>query len=286
MNIHLSVAPNCIRCGRCVRVCPSQIFEQQAPQGDVSVVHPQTCIVCGHCAAVCPVGAVRHGNFPPETIHPIDRNILPTAEQVLLLCRARRSMRAFTQTPIPEERLEQILEAAHRAPTASNLQQVGFTLITDPERLHQVSAYTIGIFASVARRLENRLIRPILSRMMPQLYGYLPTFRRMEREFDRGNDPILRGATALLLIHTPKENRFGCQDANLAYQNGSLMAESLGVGQFYTGFVCSAIAQDNKKTLNRTLGIGGSVHAGMALGMPAVRFDNYIDKKPIRVTRF
>lgn len=96
---------------------------------------------------------------------------------------------------------------------------------------------------------------------------------------------ILRNATALILIHTPGNSRFGCQDANLAYQNGSLMAESLGVSQFYTGFVCSAIHQDKQGKLAKILGIQGKIHAGMALGMPAFEFPNYIDKKDIEVNR-
>ena len=71
----------------------------------------------------------------------------------------------------------------------------------------------------------------------------------------------------------------------MAYQNGSLMAESLGVSQFYTGFVCSAIQQDKQEKLVKLLGIQGKIHAGMALGMPAFRFPNYIDKKDIEVNR-
>ena len=35
------------------------------------------------------------------------------------------------------------------------------------------------------------------------------------------------------------------------------MAECLGVSQFYTGFVCSAIEQDKKGTLEKKLGIDG-----------------------------
>ena len=104
-------------------------------------------------------------------------------------------------------------------------------------------------------------------------------------EFDKGNDLILRGATAVILIHTPSESRFGCQDANLAYQNGSLMAESLGVAQFYTGFVCSAVEQDRNRRLAKMLGISGKIRAGMALGIPAFRYPNYIDRKDINVTK-
>lgn len=121
---------------------------------------------------------------------------------------------------------------------------------------------------------------------IPDGYHYLPTFHRLEDAHARGKDLILRGATALLLIHTPRNNRFGSADANLAYQNASLMAEALGVNQFYTGFICSALAQDRKHRLEKALGIDEHIHAGMALGMPLFRFPNYIDKKEIRLKRW
>ena len=278
-------AESCIRCGKCVRVCPSKIFTQPASGGEIGLQGIGSCIVCGHCVAVCPTGSVEHGDFPPQKVHPVDRELLPSPEQVMLLCKARRSNRAFTAKPVPEETLDRILEAAHRAPTASNLQRVAFTLVTDPEKLHAISAFTVGVFASILRKLENPLLKPVLKRIAPQLYGYVPHFKRLISEFDKGNDLILRGATAVILIHTPSESRFGCQDANLAYQNGSLMAESLGGAQFYTGFVCSAVEQDRNRRLAKMLGISGKIRAGMALGIPAFRYPNYIDRKDINVTK-
>ncbi len=260
------------------------IFRQPGKSEAITLQNPETCIVCGHCAAVCPTGSVVHPDFPTEKIHTIDRASLPTPEQVLLLCKTRRSNRAFSGKPVPKEMLEQILEAAHRAPTASNTQQVAFTLITSPEKLRAISDFTIDTFYSVAKTLENPLLKPVLKRLLPQVYRYLPTFRRLKTEYDKGNDLILRNASAVLFIHTPKESRFGCEDANLAYQNGSLMAESLGVSQFYTGFVCSALKQGDKKRLLSALGIAGTVHAGMALGIPDFFYPNYMDKQPLRAT--
>ena len=263
MEVSLSIDDaTCIRCGRCVRVCPSVIFTQAAPKRPVGVQHPNTCIVCGHCVAACPTGSVRHGDFPEEKVHPVDRGGLP----------------------FPERALGMIVEAAHRAPTASNLQQVAFTLVTDPDTLRRITAFTVETFASVVRKLENPLLKPLLKVFVGGAYRYLPNFHRLIGEYGEGRDLILRGATAVLLIHTPDGSRFGCQDSNLAYQNASLMAESLGVSQFYTGFVCSAAGQAGHG-LEKLLGIDGKIHAGMAMGMPAFRFPNYVDRREVELRR-
>lgn len=276
----------CIKCGKCVKVCPAGIFTQPEPRAEIGVSNLPYCIVCGHCVAACPTESVIHDDFPPEKVHKIDRIILPTPEAVMLLCKARRSNRALTKTPVPAGYLDMILEAAHRAPTASNMQQVRFTLITTPEKLDIVVRYTLGRFKALRNMLGNPIVKPFIKAFAPALYPMLGRFDKMLEQYDAGEDPILRGATALILIHTPKGSRFGRDDANLALQNGSLMAESIGVSQFYTGFVCTAARRDKKKRLERMFGIEGEIQAGLALGMPAFKYPNYIDKKDIEVERF
>jgi nitroreductase len=243
------------------------------------------CISCGHCVAVCPSSSVIHSEFPAAKVHAIDYTSYPSPDQFILLCKARRSNRVFSNKPIPSDSLDLILEAAHRAPTASNMQQVSFTLITDPEKIRLITEFTIGVLSSNVKKLTNPLLKPFLKRIMPDAYRYVPLFGRLKKELEIGNDPIIRKATAVLLIHTPTSNRFGYADANLAYQNGSLMAETLGVSQFYLGFVCAAIKQEKHGSLAKLLGIDGTIHSAMALGMPVFRYPNYIDRKEIEVTK-
>lgn len=276
---------SCIKCGKCIKVCPSILFSQNSETSLVEIESIDGCISCGHCVASCPTDSVQHSDFPSEKVHAINYSTMPTPEQMLLLCKARRPNRAFSSKQIPSEMLDLILEAAHAAPTASNMQQIEFTLVTSPDKLRQITDFTIGVFGSIVSRLENPFLKPFLRRVMPGVYKYIPAFNRLIAEREKGRDMILRGATAVLFIHAPKKNRFGCMDANLAYQNGSLMAESLGVSQFYTGFVCSAIQQDKQNKLAEILGIEGTIHAGMALGLPQFRFPKYIDKNDIKVNK-
>lgn len=273
----------CIKCGKCVRVCPVNIFVQESKNSAVTPEAIDHCISCGHCVAVCPTKSVIHSVFPEEKVHPIDYSQMPTPEQVMLLCKARRSNRAFSTKPVPKEYHDQILEAAHRAPTASNIQQVSFLLVTDPGKIKQMSEFTLDIFTKVIKKLENPLLRPILKKVMPDAYKYVPTFKALKEQYSQGNDMIMRGASSVLIVYTPKRNRFGLIDSNLAYQNASLMAESLGVSQFYMGFVYSATKQSGGDKLAKLLGLDGTIHAAMAMGMPSFRFPNYIDKKDINL---
>ncbi len=171
------------------------------------------------------------------------------------------------------------MEAAYRTPTASNNQELSFTVITDPEKLKLISAYTIDWMSKMVRSLG--LIRPVLKIAAPEVLPIMSKFRSNTEQYRKGNDLILRGCSAVIFFQAPRKERFGREDANLAYQNASLMAESLGVSQFYTGFVCSV---SNKKPLMKSLGIADEIYAGMALGMPSFTFDKCIDRKPARVS--
>jgi len=269
---------SCIACGKCVQVCPAGIMVRSTDGKGIEAVRTDRCIGCGHCVDVCPTGSVIHSDFPPQRVHTVDTGRLPAPEQVLELIRARRSNRALTPHPIPDEALQRIVEAARYAPTASNSRQVSFTLVTEPEQLRRIADFTVGVFASTARKLLHPVVRTLLKPLRPDLYRYAARFAEIEREHEAGNDPILRRATALLIIHTPASNRFGCEDANLAYQNASLMAESLGVSQIYMGFVLTAARMGRKNAFARIAGITGRPQAIMALGIPAFRYSKYTER--------
>lgn len=54
--------------------------------------------------------------------------------------RARRNVRNYTSDPVSEEHLRRIAEAGWRAPSASNRQHWDFVVVTDRERLSDLSS--------------------------------------------------------------------------------------------------------------------------------------------------
>lgn len=280
MNIEIN-KEKCRVCGSCEAICPSRVFKKE--DGKMRVHHIHACIECGHCLAVCHDEAIIHSSFPPSKLHKIDKEKLPSAESVLELCRSRRSNRAFSARSVPREMLDKILSAAHTAPTASNAQGVEYTVITSREHLEFIRRHTIKGYEKMYRMLAMPVVKQLVKIFAPKTYYMRKKIKRVIKEDKKGRDIVLRGATAVLLIHTPRDSRFGRDDANLAYQNASLMAESLGVSQFYGGFICSVVRRDKKRTLEKHFGIEGSVQAVMALGMPSVKFHSYIDRKELKV---
>lgn len=281
MKNTIEITEACIGCGRCARVCPSSVIEHRGGERSrlaVAIVRSDECIACGHCAAVCPAGALRHQAFPPEKLHAFSRADLPAPEAVELLVAARRSSRVFTDEAVPHEYLERIAAAAHRAPSASNGRSLRYALATSPEALRCLSEFTLEVFTGKMRLLKNPLLKPVLRRIFAGAYRYIPTVERLRDNYAAGRDGILRGAKAVLLVYAPDGGMMTLADANLAYQNASLVAETLGVGQFYTGFVCMA-ASMRRGELERRLGLDGRIYAAMALGMPALRFAKYVDRE-------
>lgn len=276
LRIDINLA-TCIKCGHCAGVCPMKILVQNESTKDIAVQYLENCIICGQCAAICPTNALKHSEFPPETLHRIDAKELPSPEALELLIRSRRSNRAFSEKPIPVDSLMRIMQAAHRAPTGSNSQTVEFTLVRSADKLKEIEEYTVSVFETALKALKAMTVKSE-EKADPELMSMI---RKLSMVIGSPGS-VLRKATAVLFIHASPKASTGEMDCNLAYQNGSLMAEALGVSQFYTGFVLAAYAKDPEKALSKIIGTDQIVYAGMALGMPKYHFKKYMDKKPLR----
>ena len=57
---------------------------------------------------------------------------------------ARQSVRAYQSTPVPEEKLQALLEAANRAPSAGNFQAFEIYVVTDLKQRQALAGATFG----------------------------------------------------------------------------------------------------------------------------------------------
>jgi nitroreductase/NAD-dependent dihydropyrimidine dehydrogenase PreA subunit len=250
-------AAKCRKDGLCVAVCPSKVLTADSQGGPV-LTDPDLCNDCGHCLAVCPHGALRHERIP-ATVAPRIRQ-WPSPEAVDGLLLGRRSIRCYADKPVSRELLSDLLEVASHAPTASNAQEIRWIVTDDPARVRELAGLTVAWFA------RQPTIRPVHKK-------YLALW-------DQGLDTFLRGAPALALIHTENGFAFGAADCGIALTFLELAAVSRGLGTCWAGLLTMAAAGD--ATLHQALGLpeGHTLHGGLMLGYPALRYAGVPPRNP------
>ena len=285
----VSIDPvRCKRCGTCIVSCSESVFEQLENGRPPEVVQGNLCISCGHCVVTCPADAIVHDAFPPGTILPIDASAVPSYVQVRELLRSRRSVRLFKDTPISQDALDAVLDAARLAPSAHNLQEVRYVVVREKAVLEKITESTVGYVTRLAKQIRNPAIRALyrlaLSREeIESAMLMLPDFDFVGAAFRKGRDPILHGAPCVLIAYARRSINFPESNAAVALHNAALATHALGLGGFMLGYVVGACKRD--KTIPKLLGIprGHDVYAGLALGHPAIAFPKWIQRRPLEI---
>jgi len=82
----------------------------------------------------------------------------PSPESVLALLKGRRSIRRYRPDPVPDEMVEQLLEAGRWAPSASNRQPWTFIVVRDEAVRRQVAQHAAYYFLRWAHVEEAPLL--------------------------------------------------------------------------------------------------------------------------------
>ena len=115
---------------------------------------------------------------------------------VLELIKTRRSVRSFTDEPVSEDILRELVEAGCWAPTAGNMQVWQFVVVRDKDKQKKLQRFSPGLF------------------VLPAALIVICTDR--ERAFARGGE-MARDVLSLC-------------DASMAAQNIMLAAHAMGLG--------------------------------------------------------
>ena len=87
-----------------------------------------------------------------------DHSIFPSPEETLALMKGRRSIRRYSDEPVPEELLAQVLEAGRWAPSASNRQPWKFIVIREQAVRQAVAEHAAYFFIKWAHVAEAPVI--------------------------------------------------------------------------------------------------------------------------------
>jgi nitroreductase len=129
-------------------------------------------------------------------------------ESIMDIIKKRKSIRIYKDKALPKDVINSILEAAKYAPTARNMQELEYKVVTGKALMTKLSD---GIMKAVQKEGTPLKGPP----------GARPDF--------------FHGAPLLILITAPKDNHWAPTDAALAVQNIMLYATSQNLGSCFIG---------------------------------------------------
>jgi len=147
----------CKRCFTCTKTCPMLIFAKKDKESIPDILNDnlQFCLLCGHCVAICPNGAITHDSFPPGSIVPVRREVLPSAEQVIEMLRMRRSIREFKDKPVERDLIERVIDMARCAPSDHNRQDTEYIVVQERSTLDKIVQLSTAYYENLVGMFHN-----------------------------------------------------------------------------------------------------------------------------------
>lgn len=248
----------CTGCGLCASNCAVHAI---VPSEDGTYRCNKTwCFACGQCVALCPTGAPSMPGL--EAPIPYDSASFDLDPRTLLnAMRFRRSIRHFTGEKATRQELELLLEAGRCAPTSTNSQTIGFTVLD--EEFETMRPKIWKSFARISREKGRKLL-----------------LRRYENYLAHPDQPdtLFYGGNQMIVVTSERP-----VDGGLALANMELMAHALGLGALYCGFATRAIDADPE--LREYFGLTETrrIDSCLIVGRTDLRFQRTAPRNPARV---
>lgn len=150
----------------------------------------------------------------------------------------RRSVRLFLDKSVEKEKINQLMESAVQAPSATNAQPWAFAVIANKELL---ATYSSKAKAYLLEFLDK-----------------YPVLKKYETALSNPDFNIFYNAGTLLIIYSKPLNNAPNEDCCLAAQNVMLSAHELGLGSCWIGFARDFLNRDDIK---KELGVPNEYNA-------------------------
>jgi nitroreductase len=209
-------------------------------------------------------------------------------ETLELLFRERRSIRLYEKEPIPEHVLRKILDVGRLAPTGNNSQNVRYVALQSSDEIDQLRKMTLSFYEKIFSRIKNPfgafMLRLIAGRrVMESLRESLPKMEHARKLIEQGKDCLFYHAPVVVIAHAESWDTCSAFNCSTALYNCSLMAQTLGVGCCFNGYLVSAVNHDwkIKKWLN--VPHDHRCFAAMTLGYQKIRFQALVERESPKI---
>ena len=239
----------CNDCGLCITICPQRVIEKdpETERPRLTANHSEWCIQCTQCMAICPLEAITIAGFTyargfgPIPEKPAD------ASAFKALLETRRSIRRFTNQPVSDDQLEEIVRMISLAPMGLPPPNIEISIVNGHDKVQEALGYMINFYDRLITRMEKARTRIILRSKMSKLeiqtltqYTY-PLMLRALPELKTGSDLITYNAPAIIIFHADKLAPYNRENSLIAITYGLLAAHSLGLGACITILVPPAV---------------------------------------------
>jgi nitroreductase/NAD-dependent dihydropyrimidine dehydrogenase PreA subunit len=265
------IEEKCIHCMRCVDDCVSGVWRNV--DNIPTVVAPDSCNLCSHCVAVCPKKAIVHDDLDDAQIRRVARKKIDSNVYKEIVI-SRRSVRQYQIKPLSREDLEDIINLARYSPTASNSQHVGYIVISDKNRLDEISKIIFSTAKTIYDWSSSKTGKFVFSglkmnsgiaKMMEKYIEPMEYYMKLQ---ESGRDLILHNAPALIVLHAPALSFFASDNCNIAAANICNYAHSKGLGTCFIGFVTLSSRFNKKLCSIMELPKNRKVYASLVIGHP------------------
>ena len=256
----------CKQDGICAAECPRGVIRQEKDScPTIDPADEAYCMSCGHCVAVCPHGALSLAAVDINDCPEIRGDLVLTEDQAEQFLRSRRSIRLYKDKPMDRDLLRGLIKTASYAPTASNGQNVQWTIHQGRETLEKFSKATI-----------EWMERTIAAQPDSPAAGY---FRPVVSRWAEGYDGILRSANTLVTASAPTANANGLVDCSIALSYLELAALPQGVGTCWAGLLRGAMLATPELVQAMGLPKGHTWFYPMMIGYPKFKYHRLPERK-------
>ena len=274
----------CIHCGLCKKAC---ILTRFCGFDSLEQGAEQHCIDCGHCVAVCPRQAISHAAV--KKTEPIGS--VPDEQGFLNLLMKTRSVRHFKPLPVGREAYDLMRRVAEYSQSGLNAQEIRLIVIEHPDALSHIRKAAMRMYGKLEKLARFPLTRFFLKMALNRrdycsVIFESATHNLRQQAQAQGEDPILYGASALILLTGPAALQTGREDATVISQNIMLAMTSLGMGCCYMGGLVLGCRMLKYKPLLRALQLPEKqeVYQAFVLGIPSLQLKRMPERKRREIT--
>jgi nitroreductase/formate hydrogenlyase subunit 6/NADH:ubiquinone oxidoreductase subunit I len=308
-NVHMGKMKvskeKCTGCGLCVQNC---LFRTPQLGIDKKVYFREggACFSCYNCMIACPKDAITidspyrvddgfwktlpHQLRPVKPLQPHNAKGQPDewteVEKVLY---NRRTVRNFSDKPVPEPLIRRVIEAGRAAPSGGNSQPWQFIVITNKDiinRLNEVAYRVItGMYETyISEDGVKQLMKQYEADPAPGGWDPRIILGGMGQSVAARVNPVLLGAPVVILLTADSRAIGGpALQIGICGTNMILTANSLGLAATWVGFVAYA---ESDLELMKEIGIEPpfSIATSVVLGYPKFRQAGIVarDFRPIK----